>query len=104
VTSEHFDRVRDLYSRAVEISASRRAGFLDQECLGDVELRREVESLLAENERLGTFLEEPALETAARNMVSARKSWTGKRVGHYEILSFLDAGGWAKSIARVTPN
>ncbi len=94
MTSEQFDRVRDLYSRAVEISASRRAGFLDQECMGDVELRREVESLLAEHERIGTFMEEPALETAARNMLSARReSWTGKRIAHYEILSFLDAGG-----------
>src|SRR6185436_14076375 len=39
-------------------------------------------------------MEEPALETAARNMISARRElWTGKRIGHYEILSFLDAGG-----------
>ena len=93
MTSEHFDRVRDLYSRAVEISASRRARFLDQECMGNAELRREVDSLLAEHERIGTFLEEPALATAARSMVSARESWTGKRIGHYEILSFLSAGG-----------
>src|SRR5262245_66495359 len=62
--------------------------------MGDVDLRREVESLLAEHERIGTFLEEPALETAARNIISARReSWSGKRIGHYEVLSFLDAGG-----------
>src|SRR5687768_10793170 len=90
---EHFDQVQDLYSRAVEISASRRAGFLDQECMGDQELRREVESLLAEHERIGTFMEEPALETAAKLISARRESWAGKHIGHYEILSFLDAGG-----------
>ncbi len=40
------DVVTELFSRACELPANRRAGFLDAVCKDDPELRSEVESLL----------------------------------------------------------
>jgi Tol biopolymer transport system component len=94
MTPERFERVQDLYSRAVELSGSGRSAFLNEACGDDSALRREVESLLAQEQPAITFMEEPAIQTAAKTLGSAHiQTWTGKRIGHYEILAFLGAGG-----------
>ena len=104
MTPERFDRVQDVYGRALDFDAVERAAFLDEACAGDDDLRREVESLLAEQKRMGTFMEEPALNDAARNLISApRESMVGKRIAHYEILAFLDAGGMGDGRPRPGP-
>ena len=64
-----------------------RAAFLDEACAGDAELRQEVESLLAGESRAGGFLEEPALEAAARALgagvpasrAARRRAWAPTR-------------------------
>lgn len=45
-----------------------RAAFLSEACRGDENLRREVESLLAEDDAGASFLESPALEIEARRV------------------------------------
>ena len=68
--------------------------FLKEACAGDDALRREVESLLAQEKGLGGFLEAPALAEAAKRLVEDRgRLWVGRQIGSYQILSFLDAGG-----------
>ena len=62
---------------------------------GDEELRREVESLLTQPASAEAFLAEPAMAMAAAGMASepAGIMLTGRRIGSYEILSRLGAGG-----------
>ena len=43
--------------RALELDESRRAEFLESSCRGDEALRREVESLLAQEKRVNHFLQ-----------------------------------------------
>ncbi len=50
-----------------------RAAFLEQVCAGDESLRQEVESLLAEDAGVHSFLETPALEFV-RNMSGEQHS------------------------------
>lgn len=45
--SVDWQRVRELHGRAAELPPDQRSAFLDRECAGDAELRREVEALLA---------------------------------------------------------
>ena len=93
LTSERFDQIQDLFVRALEQGETGRAAFLQQACAGDEQLRREVESLLAEEPRAGNFME-GTLDAVARELISAHQRLTpGVRIGHYEITSFLDAGG-----------
>ncbi len=93
-----WQRVEQLYSGALEMSAAERAAFLDQACAGDESLRREVESLLSWHERAGDFIVAPALEVAARMITEGQaqvpdQSLAGRQVDHYRILSLLGAGG-----------
>ena len=60
--AERSQQVEQLYHAARERNPDERAAFLEQACAGDDMLRREVESLLAEDSGVQSFLERPALE------------------------------------------
>src|SRR5262245_34119478 len=81
--SEYWRRVEDLYHRAVECEAHERQALLDRECAGDHDLRREVEALLAGQERAQSCLEEPA----------AKRVTAGIRLSSYEIVEHIGSGG-----------
>ena len=68
--------------------------------LGDERLRREVESLLAEDDGLRSFLETPALAVAQKMSEEyPSQSIIGRRIGSYAVLSLL-AKGFANASAR----
>ena len=63
-------------------------------CGGDEALRRDVESLLAQERSAEGFLSGPALAVAAKVMRDApRASMIGTQLGGYQILSLLGTGG-----------
>lgn len=63
-------------------------------CRGDVALQREVESLLCYEARDRTMIDGSALQVLGRAMaVEQSKSWIGRQVSHYRILSLLGRGG-----------
>src|SRR5215470_17165244 len=71
--ADRWKQVEELYHAALEREGSGRAAFLEQACSGDEALRRRVESLLAHHEQAsGSFLEEPALEMAAKALAEDR--------------------------------
>ncbi|MGH9843240.1 MAG: protein kinase domain-containing protein, partial [Blastocatellia bacterium] len=91
---ERWKQIEQIYDAALERDASRRAAFLDQACEGDGELRREVTSLLASDEQAGSFLAGPATEIMAKVIAAEpASSPIGRRIGHYQVLSLLGAGG-----------
>ena len=53
-------RIVELLGKALELEGPERQSFLDDECGEDAELRREVVSMLVEQDGLGDFLEAPA--------------------------------------------
>jgi len=99
VEPELWRRVEDLYHRALELDESRRAGFLKQSCADDEVLRREVESLLAQEKAAEHFIESPALEVMGK--LVAREPGTtkggtkliGATVSHYRVMGKLGGGG-----------
>src|SRR5439155_681516 len=60
--AERSQQIEQLYHQARERDPRDRAAFLEQACAGDAALRRELESLLAEDDRVRSFLETPAME------------------------------------------
>jgi eukaryotic-like serine/threonine-protein kinase len=62
---ERAQRVEQLYHEALERDAGERKAFLDSACAGDLELRRELESLLAFDERSHEFIDGRALDALA---------------------------------------
>ena len=94
VAPERWRRIELLYDSALGRAPGEREAYLEAECSGDEELRREVESLIRDGQEGGEFLERHALEVAAEQYVSAVASnLTGRKLGRYEILSRLGAGG-----------
>jgi serine/threonine protein kinase len=77
-------RVEEIYRAALERAAEFRSAFLDGACGRDAELRREVESLLAQAEPAATAIES--------RTVTATMPF-GQEIGPYRILSPLGAGG-----------
>ena len=92
--AQRSQQVEQLYHAARQRRAAERAAFLEQACAGDDALRHDVESLLAEDARVQSFLETPALELA-RNMSGEdpSQSMIGRQFGPYSVLSLLAKGG-----------
>jgi serine/threonine-protein kinase len=89
--AERWLQIERVYHEAMERGPEMRAAFLEAACSQDPDLRREVESLLAQGAPAGRFLEKPALDESATMTIGG--AIPGSRVGPYRILSRLGAGG-----------
>ncbi|MGE0132973.1 MAG: protein kinase [Blastocatellales bacterium] len=100
MTPERFAQISQLYSETAELAPEARAAYLAQACAGDEKLRREVESLLAEEDLVGDFMGAPALKDAAALVTSeAPGTLIGKQLGPYQLISFIGAGGMGEVYA-----
>ena len=94
MTPERWQQVKELFRSGLEHEVEERAAFLDRACDGDDGLRREVESLLASFEESDSIIETPVAWAAADLFGwDQSESLVGKRLGHYEVVSILGAGG-----------
>jgi serine/threonine protein kinase len=92
MTPEEWQRVRPILESALELDPASRASFLDGAC-SDSFLRREVESLIASHEQAGTDALDPSSPLGFREDEAQFRLPHGKRVGAYEILEEIGAGG-----------
>ncbi|MCU1232798.1 MAG: serine/threonine protein kinase with repeat [Candidatus Solibacter sp.] len=79
-------KIEWIYHAALEHEPERRAEFLNQACRDDADLRRDVESLLEQDKGGANSMEEPTRTELA----------PGLRLGPYEILDALGAGGMGR--------
>jgi len=90
--------LRDLFDRAVSLPPADRASFLDSACGQDAALRREIERLLAVDSRGRSLFATTSPSSSAPSgggphTPSAPALPPGTRLGPYEILAPLGAGG-----------
>jgi eukaryotic-like serine/threonine-protein kinase len=94
MTPERLRQVEEIFQAALERVPGERMGFLDQACARDDALRREVDLLIAADERAGSLIELPAYQIAAPLIAEdSSRSLIGKSIGHYQIISLLGKGG-----------
>jgi eukaryotic-like serine/threonine-protein kinase len=94
MTPERWNEVERIYQAALDSDPAARSVFLDDACKNDPELRREVVALLEANKPDDRFLESTALEVAARAVAGdAPRMAPGQRLGSYELIAPLGAGG-----------
>ena len=88
MTANQRNQITSLYHAARARPPGDRPAFLADAC-ADMEVRREVESLLRVESGAGAVFQTPALEPAA----VGTSSMVGRQVGPYRILGALGAGG-----------
>jgi Tol biopolymer transport system component len=91
--SSSWERIRALFHAALEQPADARVAFLSSASEGDESLRREVESLLAAHGASDGFLESPAVDLDADDVAARSQLEAGDRVGNFEVIGSLGAGG-----------
>src|SRR5262249_36843532 len=94
MTGERLPQIERLYHDARARDPHERAAFLEQACAGDDALRSEVESLLAEDVGVRSFLETPALEFVSKmSREDQGQSSIRRQFGPYSVVSLLAKGG-----------
>jgi serine/threonine-protein kinase len=103
MTDQRWGRAKALFQAAVERPPAERAAFVAAETGEDDELRREVEALLASDAADRSVLERLPLAdlsgvAAAGNVAADATHWyttlkPGSRIGQYQVVTALGAGG-----------
>src|SRR5437588_262016 len=88
--AERWHEIENLYHGARTKTPEERRAYIERSC-SDEALRREVESLLANDELAAKFLETD--EPEAPGKASEASVPAGEQIGPYVILDFLRAGG-----------
>jgi eukaryotic-like serine/threonine-protein kinase len=88
VDQRHWSRVEACYHAALERPAHERAAFLENYCVGEPEVRHEVESLLAHEGHADELLESPAW-----NHVTPHTLTEGAVLADYRVTGKVGSGG-----------
>src|SRR5258708_36778384 len=89
-----FQAIEQIFLAAVEQEPDQVSAFLDTACAGDQPLRREVEALLASDQKAGRFIEKSAVPLATKVIQNQQAdSLVGQTIGHYKISEAIGTGG-----------
>ena len=99
--SNRWKQVDSLLQSVLERAPEERDAFLRHACATDEALEREVRSLLMAQQQVGAFLENPAIEVAARALAHQQSADEqesgdfpiGRTISHYRVIGKLGAGG-----------
>jgi len=91
MNKEKWSEISKIFHLALEKSESERTAFLDEQCGDDSEFRDEIEALLNANEDSDSFIDSPKIGLA--NLQNLPKLAAGEKVGAFEVLKMLGAGG-----------
>src|SRR6266496_1939279 len=94
MTPAQLQTIEEIFYAALDQEPDQVARFLDSACRGDEVLRYKVEALLASRQRIGSFIETPAVGIATRIIENGQADLlVGQTFGHYKILKRIGTGG-----------
>jgi len=94
-TGDRWQRIEELFHHAASLPLPDREAYLNQACAGDRDLRREVDSLLANDDTEDQMIE-GAISAAVDQLPadpSLREDLVGKNIGPYLITGLIGIGG-----------
>ncbi|MEO6390268.1 MAG: protein kinase, partial [Pyrinomonadaceae bacterium] len=99
MTPERWQKIENIFQSAVDLPrGEERAAYLQSECAGDDDLRREVGKLLVQYDESGDFIEESMLDRSGLQDLAAlidddRDPMIGQVMGVYRIQREIGRGG-----------
>jgi serine/threonine protein kinase len=98
MTPQRFEQINQLFLTALEAPTEQRAALVQQACADDLELRQAVERMLVNHAKADGILDQPLAAVAALALTEAEAEpepavLAGKRLGHYQIIRRIGAGG-----------
>jgi eukaryotic-like serine/threonine-protein kinase len=109
MSPDRWQQIEAVFQAALDLSEDERDSYLSEKCNSDVELRSEVEKLLADLDSAEGFIERPVwtdsqfLNSSAKKVISesideeiyehTREDSTGSQIGAYRLVSELGRGG-----------
>jgi serine/threonine protein kinase/predicted ATPase len=90
MTPERWQEVKRLYNAAQSLPPQERAAWILQNTPDDLDLRHEVEALIESHDQAQGFMDTSASSSAD---IVRSLDLTGRRVGPYELVEFIGAGG-----------
>ena len=92
MTQEDWQRLKSLFTEAMDLPAEGRGPFMDDRCGDSPELRAELAALLEHHEQATDFLEDPVRDLGV-SLSLAVPGPMDERIGHYRLLREIDRGG-----------
>jgi eukaryotic-like serine/threonine-protein kinase len=94
MTPARFQTIEKIFLAALEQEPDQVSAFVDTACEGDAVLRREVEALLASDQRAGRFIETSSVGLTTKVIQNQQAdSLVGRTIGHYKISESIGTGG-----------
>jgi serine/threonine protein kinase/tetratricopeptide (TPR) repeat protein len=94
MTPAQLQTIEEIFYAALDQEPDQVARFLETTCEGDELLRGEVEGLLASRQRVGSFIETPAVGITTRIIRNGQADLlVGQTIGHYKISKQIGTGG-----------
>src|SRR4029077_12229697 len=94
MTPAQLQTIKEIFHAALDCRPDQLNAFLETACNGDAVLRREVEALLASDQRAGQFIEGSSVGLASRIIQNQQAdSLVGQTIGHYKISESIGTGG-----------
>jgi len=93
MNTELWQQIREVFHAAVELPPAERTSYLNRAC-SDVDMRKEVESLLLSHYEAGDLLEVPALKLSSESPKNEDEDpWIGDSIGPYQVIAKIGQGG-----------
>ncbi|MHB8214519.1 MAG: protein kinase domain-containing protein [Candidatus Sulfotelmatobacter sp.] len=92
MSSERWERTKEILEQALRLAAEDRQAYVESTCGSDGDLRSEVESLIASYKEAGSQFLDAAAPDVLR-LAQPRTLAPGMKLGRYEIIELLGAGG-----------
>ena len=96
MTRDQWQRVRELFERALESEPPDLGVWLDREAGDDAVVRAEAASLLRHHSAAGSFLVQPVTESLPQLLTEDLALEPGQRVGSYTVVRELGRGGMGR--------
>ena len=87
---KHWQKIKRILEKAIELDLKQRPAYLAETCRDDVELLREVESLLDYEDPVADQLEQSAFESV---FAETTRSILGEQIDKYKLIDELGVGG-----------